>query len=145
MGNHRAAEFWKRPEHRASALRGMRLARASIEPGEGFLYVAELVGAGAVKIGFSLNPRARVAGLCSRKAREHFKLLAFVPATLELEQELHRRLVARRHPKFAERREFYPFDVLTSRMLPAALRQLVKARAMCRRKYGRHRRGGELR
>lgn len=60
----------------------------------GFVYAIQSSD-GAVKIGFSTNPRQRF-GKVSSDAPHDTRLLGFVPATLEQEQELHQLLAASR-------------------------------------------------
>lgn len=116
-----ATALWQQPEYRERTVAGARAGRARVKAGEGFLYVAEMIGADVVKIGFSLNPRRRV-----RKS-EYFewrgssgpRLLAFVPFTLLQEKALHRTL--RGHADSLGS-EIYRRSILTHEAIPYGLR-----------------------
>jgi Meiotically Up-regulated Gene 113 (MUG113) protein len=54
-----------------------------------FVYLIEALGTGLVKIGYSSNPKLRLAGLVGGSAA-WLKLVGYFGGTLEDEQELHR-------------------------------------------------------
>lgn len=89
------------PENKAMMSASLKAARARISAGEGFIYVAEVIGTDAVKIGFSLNPERRLGP----KAR----LLGYFPASIKAERALHVRLASHRHPDFGL--EVYPRSI----------------------------------
>jgi hypothetical protein len=96
-----------------------RRARAKIRAGEGFLYVAEVVGTGIVKIGFSLDPESRIKTV-SPFTQEPVRLMGFFPCSLLLEKKLHRLL--RPHTSAKHGNEFYPRSILTHEAIPEGLR-----------------------
>lgn len=112
------AHWSKSPEIRARRLAKWKAGRARAHAGEGFIYVAEMVGTDVVKIGFSLDPAKRMSSLgFFGKAR----LLAAVPGTWAQEKELHRTLCAARYGA-TPFNEFYVRRVLTHEAIPEGLR-----------------------
>jgi hypothetical protein len=87
-------------------------ARACIKRGEGFIYVVDFDGLDVVKIGFSLDPGARLRTLseqCRHFARP--RLLAKTPASMSVERKLHGKL--RQHRSGAgPGTEFYSRSIL---------------------------------
>ncbi len=73
------------PENIAMIRDGQRRARARMAAGEGFIYVAEVVGTGNVKIGFSLNPGERLRWL----TKSH-RLMGAFPASRAEEHAFHK-------------------------------------------------------
>lgn len=90
------------PEHKAMMTASLKAARARIGAGEGFIYVAEITGTDAVKIGFSLAPERRLG--------PKVRLLGYFPASIKAERALHEHLRGKQHPDF-ESREVYPRSV----------------------------------
>jgi hypothetical protein len=90
------------PEQKAVIRAGIARAVKRRKAGEGYIYVAEVIGKpDAIKIGFSLDPDFRIKTL-SFKAR----LLGYFQATWAAEQYFHRSLSNCRHPDFP-RQEIY--------------------------------------
>lgn len=85
-----------------------RETRARVRAGEGFIYVAEVVGADILKIGFSLDPEARIKTVWPF-TREPMRLMGFFPCSLLLEKKLHRLL--RPHTSVKHGNEFYPRSI----------------------------------
>lgn len=113
---------WDNAAVRASMVCGQRKAAARIAQGEGFLYVAEVVGTDLIKIGFSLNPKNRIRTLGLR-GRGKARLVASVRGTLHQEKTLHTKLRHARMPYAAfDSREFYPRSVLEHPCIPASLK-----------------------
>lgn len=101
-----------------------KAARARIKAGEGFIYVAEVIGQRRVKIGFSLNPRRRMKML-AYSLQNAVRLIATAPGTLEAEQALHARLSDRQIVRRGAwpRSEIYDLSILSHPALPEALRR----------------------
>lgn len=119
---------WGTPQHLAGCSRSSKAGWARIKSGDGFLYVAELIERpGEVKIGFSLNPKRRVADPAGIQSR--CKLLASIPGTLEQEKALHRALDGLQVDDPADpsywRREVYPISILSHPAIPAELRSVA--------------------
>lgn len=92
-----------------------------IRAGEGFLYAAEAVGSGLIKLGFSVNPKQRMRSLYGQlPLGTKPRLLAAVPYTLQQEQALHRELIE--HQAHPYRAEVYPRSILSHPAIPAELR-----------------------
>lgn len=87
--------------------------------GEGFIYVAEVVGAPIVKIGFSLNPENRVRTMWPSQHGKRYALLAKTPGTLKQEQQLHRELSGAEESLW---HEYYHRSILQHPAIPADLR-----------------------
>lgn len=87
------------PEHIAKLRQSADSVIARRQSGEGFIYVAAIPEADAVKIGHSLDPAKRVQAM-------QLRLLGFFPATMRAERTLHKRLAEHRHPEF-DGREVY--------------------------------------
>lgn len=83
--------------------------------GEGYVYVAEEVGTGIIKIGFSLDPERRMDAL-RLDYRRKYRLMGFVRGSNALEKRIHSWLWRRIKP--AHGFEFYRRDDLT-RVLPS--------------------------
>lgn len=103
---------WQNPVYRERRRISRTRALERIRAGEGFIYVAEVVGGSLIKIGFSLKPKARVATL-ARKCR----LLATVAASLTQEKALHQTLKG-----LGRGGEYYPRSILSHPAIPAELR-----------------------
>lgn len=89
--------------------------------GDGFLYMAEIVGTDAIKIGYSTWPENRLRSFAShikRKARLFFK----TPSKQSDEMALHCRLRPHRHPDFPNAIEIYPRRVLCNAWIPTRVR-----------------------
>lgn len=96
-------------------------ARARIRAGEGFIYLAEIVGLDLLKIGFSLCPENRIGQLFIEYHRHApIRLLAKVPGTLSDEMRLHGALRPCRAPYYGD--ETYPLSILTHPAIPVGLR-----------------------
>jgi hypothetical protein len=84
---------------------------------EGFIYLAEVVGRNAVKIGFSRNPEQRIDHLRRRFRRLHqdrridLRLMGYFPADLRSEKDLHNLLARFRNREF-KGHETYDISVL---------------------------------
>ena len=100
------------PEHIAIIRQTQRVAAARKKAGEGFMYVVEIIGTDAVKIGFSLTPERRAGNFGSRA-----RLLGFFPCTYATERRFHRLHQDKRHPAF-EGREIYPKAILAEPLPP---------------------------
>lgn len=120
-----AAARWANPEYRASCLAGQRRQRARIAAGEGFVYVARVVGRPAIKIGFSLQPKRRM-GPMSREFGVKVRLLAFMPGSINDERALHSALRDCPRPRVARNGEFYDLSAFDHEAFPAALRPLPR-------------------
>lgn len=96
-------DFFKSPE--SLALRNTRRkdSIARMHAGDGFIYVAEIVGTDIIKIGFSLNPEKRVPKVDCRAWGSRARLLGVIPGTWAQEKALHRALNGHR-----SRNEYYP-------------------------------------
>lgn len=90
--------------------RSLRAARARIKAGEGYIYVAELVGHDAIKVGFSLDPAKRLSSV--RILGIEPRLMGSFPATLLQEKAFHRAMRAKALPKEAYGSEWYPRSAL---------------------------------
>lgn len=95
---------WEISPRRDRWLASNRAQFARRENGEGFVYVAEMIGTGLLKIGFSLNPQKRMLALRA-DYRNTFRLLGAFACSNAEERRLHRALA--RHVTPALRREFY--------------------------------------
>jgi hypothetical protein len=113
--------LWANPRWRAKQLKQMKRTRVSIAKGEGYIYAAVIVGTDIVKLGFSINPDARIVALHTQYKMD-FDLLGQTPGKMADEMFLHGALRAHRHPDFLDKREFYPRSILTHSAVPAALR-----------------------
>ena len=118
-----AAINWADPVYCAATSEGHRRSMDRVRSGEGFLYVAEIVGEPeTIKIGHALNLAARTVSLKADHSKE-FRMLASVPAPLSVERRLHRRL---RRAGFGKttgnKTEFYPRAVLQHPEIPEALK-----------------------
>lgn len=101
-----------------------RAAYERILCGDGFLYAAEIVGTDKIKIGFSLNPRKRLNGLCPWIVGENGRrgrLLRTIAGSIAQERALHKSL--RDHPSSLGS-EFYLRTVLSHPAIPEGLREL---------------------
>lgn len=94
------------PEHIAIIRRTQRAAAARKMAGEGFMYVAEIIGTDAIKIGFSLKPESRAVRFGTRA-----RLLGYFPCSWAAERRFHRLHAAERHPAYPGR-EIYPRSIL---------------------------------
>lgn len=90
--------------HQDSLSRSLKATWLRISAGEGFMYVAEIVGTGNVKVGFSLNPERRMMDWAGR-----VRLLGKFPASRAAEHQFHRL-----HAAKAVEREVYPRSVFGS-------------------------------
>jgi hypothetical protein len=93
--------------------------------GEGFIYVAEIVGHDMVKIGFSLNPEFRVRGLTAFLPPA--RLLTYTPGSVTAERQLHRTLAehALRLRGSPRRCECYRRSILSHPAIPTELRSVA--------------------
>lgn len=111
--------FWRSPESLALRNERRKASMARIRNGEGFIYLAEVVGRRAVKIGFSLKPAER-----ARKATPirggKVRLIAFVPGSIAVERALHKTL--REYTIDSLGNEFYPRSILSHPAIPEGLR-----------------------
>jgi hypothetical protein len=89
--------------------------------GDGFLYIAEIIGADAIKIGYSRSPASRLYQFGSRLKRP-VRLLLTSPSSHEDEIILHARMAEHRHPDFPSHREIYPTRVLCNGWVPTHIR-----------------------
>lgn len=118
----RIMALWADPAYRAARAAGHARGMARVKAGEGFLYLAEVVGTDEIKIGHALDPKARMAGLRA----DYFKicrLLKTMPGPLMMERALHyklRRFLGR--PLQGVKLEFYPRSVLSHPAIPEGLR-----------------------
>ena len=117
----RSAALWRQPEYRDRTVAAARAGRARVKAGEGYLYVAEMLGTDVVKLGFSLNPKNRVRKTWSFQFRGSTgpRLMAFTPYTFLQERALHRTL---REHQIGSCGEFYPRSILTHEAIPEGLR-----------------------
>lgn len=118
-----AAINWADPVYRTRRKEGHRRAMDRVIAGEGFLYIAEVIGTEIVKIGHTLDLANRVKSIRTDHGVA-VKMIASIPAALTQERNLHWRL-----RKFRDRgpvrgcaTEFYHRSVLGCEALPAALR-----------------------
>ena len=118
-----SAIHWADPAYRAATSAGHKRSMDRIQAGEGFLYVAEVIGDPAtIKIGHALDVSARVSSLKADYFMD-FRMLASMPAPLTLEKRLHRRLRWAGFGKTRGRKtEFYPRAVLQHPEIPDALK-----------------------
>lgn len=110
---------WKDPSYRAMRRAKRDAALKRIRNGEGFIYLAEVVATDVVKIGFSLNPKARVGALWLSTHGTHAKLLVQVPGTWSEEIVLHRTL---RGLSGCLWHEFYRRSILNHPAIPIEFR-----------------------
>jgi hypothetical protein len=88
------ASFYKSPETLARKVERWREGMKRCERGEGFIYLAEIIGADVVKIGYSLNPKTRIKQFWMHPSVQGHKarLLATCAGTIQQERAFHRRL-----------------------------------------------------
>lgn len=113
------------PESMARKIAGWKAARARAHAGEGFIYVAQIVGSDMVKIGFSLDPAKRMKGIWCYRWGTKARLLAQIPATWAQEKALHRALD---DGSIYHTGEYYPSAVLFHDAIPTELRAAVADR-----------------
>jgi hypothetical protein len=93
------------PENIAMLREGQRRAWERVKAGEGFMYVAEVVGTDLLKVGFSLDPDARMRWCGAR-----FRLLGVFPASRNTEHAFHKFMQA--NLGAAKRSEVYSRSML---------------------------------
>lgn len=116
---------WDNPEYRARVLAAQRKHRARVAAGEGFIYVARVIGKPIIKIGFSLTPERRVAAL-RRDYKAPSRLLVAVPGTIAQERAIHQSLRGFPRARMPRNIEFYHSSVLSCAELPEGLRVAIK-------------------
>lgn len=117
-----AAINWASPDYRAKRAAGHARAMERIIRGDGFLYVAEVLGTDEIKIGHALDPERRMASIWSDHGKR-CRLLRCMPAELSVERRLHRRLSRfLRRPLQGINLEFYPRSILSHDAIPEGLR-----------------------
>jgi hypothetical protein len=114
--------FWRSPETLALRTQRWRAARDRMKAGEGFIYVAEVIGTDVIKIGFSLTPETRAPkaylNWCPVRGGRT-RLVAKVRGSWEQEKDLHHALC---DGGDALGGEYYHRSILTHPAIPEALR-----------------------
>lgn len=84
--------------------------RERLNAGEGYMYVAEIIGTDRLKVGFSLDPANRVKSL-SRNYQGPMRLLGQFPASYSAVRAFHARF-SRLQAQHGFTREVYPRSAL---------------------------------
>lgn len=100
----------------------LRIARAKIRRGDGYIYVAAVDDGAVIKIGFSLDPETRVQAMRDRKVR----LMGYFPCTLRQERLFHGRLKDFRVSNQHFFSECYPRAAIGTEAFAEALRTAPK-------------------
>lgn len=114
---------WLDAAHLENMRAGRAAAQARLNAGEGFLYVARVLGTNIVKIGHALDTTKRMKSLKADYGFE-FELMASVPAHFVTERRLHRRLRKHRHNGGSRNSctEMYHISILAHEAIPDELR-----------------------
>lgn len=126
----RKKHTWRTPTSRAEKIAKRRATMARIREGDGFIYVAEVLGTAVIKIGFSVNPERRARSIytfrhhgCPRDAR--VRVVSATPGSFAEEKSLHKVL---RRDASALGHEFYSRSILSHPAIPAGLREAAPSR-----------------